>query len=239
MRNMESQALLNAPICSGKYPMIMLSPPVGGQRQAYTQLASDIASYHHLVVTVDHAFQSGAVETESGSVLFNLAGDLLNPRAANLGRVVDLTAVSLHFNDSANLGPLLSTPGTEIDLSNSFVFGHGQGGIVAKMMAADNLLSSGGTLDGLIQMPAPYNESNVLYRPRHKHSQTPSLQPQPQPTSEPKADAGDDAKHSNDGLCGRLKNMAQGLKKMIFNSLSSLVCRVVSTSNPRISGQRT
>lgn len=237
MRNMESQALLNAPICPDKYPMIMLSPPVGGQRQAYTQLASDIASYHHLVVTVDHAFQSGAVETESGRVLFNLAGGLLNPRAANLGRVVDLTAVSLHFNDSANLDPLLSTPGTEIDLSNAFVFGHGQGGLVAKMMVADNLLSSGGTLDDLIQMPAPYNESNVLYKPRHKPSQTPKLQPQP--TSEPNAGAGDDADHLNDGLCERLKNLAQGLKKTILDSLTSLVCRVVSTLFPTSRGQDT
>lgn len=234
---MESQALLNAPICPDKYLMIVLSPPVGGQRQAYTQLASDIASYHHLVVTVDHAFQSGAVETESGTVLFNLAGGLLDPRAANLGRVVDLTAVSLYFNDSANLDPLLSTPGTKIDLSNSFVFGHGQGGLVAKMMVADNLFSSGGTLDHLIQMPGPYNESNVLYQPRHKPSKTPSLQPHPQPTSEPKVGAGNDADHLNDGLCERLKNLAQGLKKTILDSLSSLVCRVVSTSFSIIRGQ--
>lgn len=236
MRNMESQALLNAPICPDKYSMIMLSPPVGGQRQAYTQLASDIASYHHLVVTVDHAFQSGAIELEGGSMLFNLAGDLLKPHAANLGRVVDLTAVSLHFNDSTKLDPLFSTPGTEIDVDNSFVFGHGQGGLVAKMMVADNLLSSGGTLDDLIQMPAPYNESNVLYKPRQKPSTT---RPQPQPTSEPKAGAGNDADDPSDGLCERLKNMARGLKKTILDSLSSLLCRVVSTEIPIVRAKAT
>lgn len=223
--------MLDAPICPDKYPMIMLSPPVGGQRQAYTQLASDIASYHHLVVTVDHAFQAGVIETESGSVLFNLAGDLLKPRAANLGRVVDLTAISLHFNDSTKMDPLFSTPGNEIDLANSFVFGHGQGGLVAKMMVADNLISSGGTLDDLIQMPAPYNQSNVLYQPRPKPSTT---QPQPQPTTEPKAGAGKDAEDPSDGLCERLKNMARGLKKTILDSLSSLVCRVVSASFPTV-----
>lgn len=231
MHNMDSHAFLDAPICPDKYPMIILSPPVGGQRQTYTQLASDMASHHHVVVTVDHAFQSGAIESQNGNVLFNLAGELLQPREANTGRVVDLMAVALHFNDSSNLQDTFWAPRTEIDPLNTFVFGHGQGGLIARMMVASNLLSAGGTLDNIIRMPAPYNERNMLYKPRHKKTQA----TKPQPTSKPGAgdDAGDPlgniAGELGDSLGERLKNMARGLMKMMMDSFSSLICRVVST----------
>lgn len=217
--------------------MIILSPPVGGQRQAYTQLASDIASQHHVVVTVDHMFQSGAIEVASGD-LFNLAGELVKPREANYGRVIDLMAVALHFNESSNLDTLLWTAGTEIDLGNTYVFGHGQGGLVARMMVASNLLSGGGTLDNLIRMPAPYNESNIMYKPRHKGSRATNPGPQPQPALQPKPMPGvgdDDGDRLGaapgglgDSLRERLKNMARGLTKTLMDSLSSLLCRIVS-----------
>lgn len=232
MHNMESQASLDVPTCPDKYPMIILSPPVGSQRQAYTQLASDIASYHHVVVTVDHAFQSSAIESENGDVLFNLAGELIKPREANSGRVIDLMAVALHFNDSSNLSPVLWSPGTEIDLANTFVFGHGQGGLVARMMVASNLLSAGGTLDHLVRMPAPYNERNVFYQPRHNGTSTIKPQPTPNPgTGDDTGDRlGDIAGQLGDSLGERLKNMARGLRKTMMDSLSTLICRVVRSS---------
>lgn len=237
MHNMMSQAFPNASICPDRYSMVLLSPPVGGQRQAYTQLASDIASHHHVVVTVDHSFQSGAVETDNGNFLFNLAGDLVKPREANNGRLVDLMAVALHFNESSNLDPLLWGPGTEINPLNTYVFGHGQGGQVARMMVANNLLSGGGTLDTLIRMPAPYNESNVMYKSRRKNGGLTKPSPQPQPTSQPKPlpgsgndsgdRLGDHAGELKAGLFDRIKNMGRALRKTMMDALSNLICRVV------------
>ncbi|KAJ4387710.1 hypothetical protein N0V93_008309 [Gnomoniopsis smithogilvyi] len=236
MHNMESQAFPDASICPDKYSLIILSPPVGGQRQSYTQLASDIASHHHVVVTVDHAFQSGVIELENGKFLFNLAGELVKPREANKGRVVDLMAVALHFNESSNFDPLLWTSDTQIDLLNTYVYGHGQGGLVARMLVASNLLPGGGTLDNLIRMPAPYNESNIMYKPRHKDGRATKPGPQPQPTSQPMpvpSDGdnigdrlGDIADEVGSSLGERFKNMGRALKKTLMDSLSSLICRV-------------
>lgn len=235
MHNMGSQAFLDAPVCQDSYPMIILSPPVGGQRQAYTQLASDIASYHHIVVTVDHSFQSGVIELQNGSVFWNLAGDLLKAREANAGRVVDLMAIALHFNDSSNMDPLIWTPGTDIDLRNTFVFGHGQGGLVARMMVTSTLLSGGGTLDHLIRMPAPYNECNVLYKPRHNKTLTTEPSPKPLPIS------GHSSGDRLADIAGELgenletfKNMARRLSKTMMDLISTIICRVVSSSSTLI-----
>ncbi|KAJ4406333.1 hypothetical protein N0V82_010134 [Gnomoniopsis sp. IMI 355080] len=233
MHNMVSQAFPNASVCPDKYSMVLLSPPVGGQRQAYTQLASDIASHHHVVVTVDHIFQSGAIEMDNGNLLFNLAGDLVKPREANNGRVVDLMAVALHFNESSNLDPLLWGPGTEIDLLNTYVFGHGQGGQAARLMIANNFLSGGGTLDSLIRLPAPYNESNIMYKPRHKK---PTSQPKPLPgAGEESGDRlGDNAGELENGWLDRIKNMARGLGKTMMDSLSTLMCRVLGNCENKV-----
>lgn len=197
LSNIASQAVLNASAVGGtEYSMTLLTPPIGGQRQAYTQASSRIpcqrplpslslrvfstqqpcltvcdiklatemvASTQQIVVTVDHSYQSGAVELKDHKVLYNLAGPLIKAREADFARAFDLMAVANYFYNLSGTGSASAWASFKIVSNNTRIFGHGQGGLVAKALVDEHIFADGGSLDGLVRMPAPYVEMNVLF----------------------------------------------------------------------------
>lgn len=194
------------------------------------QLASElVATSNQVVVTVDHAYQSGAIELDNHTVLFNLAGELIKPRESNYARVVDLLAIAHHLYDPSNLlQPQWKR--ARIIPNETIVLGHGQGGMVAQMMVGSNIFSAGGSLDGLIRMPAPYSEKNVLWHNRTLPSNSkPKPKPDPKhPNPSPTIPAPQPPLPQEDTIVDRLKRMALGLRKTMMDSLSGLMCRIVS-----------
>lgn len=187
-----------------------------------------MAANNEIVVTVDHSYQSGAVELDNHTVIFNLAGRFIKPREANYARVVDLLAVAHHFYNQSNLEQT-TLADILIDPNSTFVLGHGQGGLVAQMLVGSNIFPGGGILDSLMPMPAPFTEKNVLYHNRTSPSKskkpTPTLPHGPEPTSPPKPLL---PPHGDENVLDRLKRMARGLRKTMLDTLSGLMCRIVS-----------
>lgn len=94
LHNLMSQAVNNAPFCKGQYPMVIFAPAAGGQRQAYTQAASELASLGHAVLTVDHSYLSGAVESPSDeTVRLSTFGDWITPGEALRIQTTDLQVI--------------------------------------------------------------------------------------------------------------------------------------------------
>lgn len=160
MHNLMSQAVEDVPVCKGEYTMIMLTPAAGGQRQAYTQAASELAFLGYIVVTVDHLYISGFVELSDGTIQAVMLDDPL----------VASEAGNVQFDDIHILGEAL-TRKAELDrlpiwtehaaIEPYFcVFGHGLGGKVADFLASYNV-TCGGHLEGLLTLPFPLDKGDI------------------------------------------------------------------------------
>lgn len=166
-----SQAVHEAPSCKGQYPMVIFAPTAGGQRQAYTQAASELASLGHVVLTVDYPHLSGAVESQfNETVQLSTFEDWINPDEALLIQINDLQFV---YNQLVNEEQPLSgfsfwTNHTTVQL-DACIFGHGTGGRVAQMMVETHIVKCGGPLEGILTLPAPFN------RPRKARKLKPTV----------------------------------------------------------------
>lgn len=85
-----------APPRGGRFPVIVISAPLGGMRTSYTTLAEDLASHGLIAVTVDHPYDSPAVElwpTREVIEADDAERELTRP-AADTARADDLAAVA-------------------------------------------------------------------------------------------------------------------------------------------------
>lgn len=168
-----------------------------------------VASENQIVVILDHFHQSGAIDFGNGSVVYNLAGELIKAREANYARVVDLMATAHHFYNNSNFDQETWNC-VSINPNETYAFGHGQGGLVAQMMVGNRIFSGGGSLNGLVKMPAPYTEVNVFYR-----NHTGPSKPKPGP-------------RQNGIILDKLKRIALALKRIVLKQFNGIICRVVS-----------
>ncbi|KAI3401152.1 hypothetical protein diail_298 [Diaporthe ilicicola] len=158
LHNLMSQALYNAPACKGQYPMVIFAPTAGGQRQAYTQAASELASLGHVVVTVDHPYVSGAVEQPShNTVNLGVSNTWIDRHETLLIQTEDVQFVRSHFTKESSLSDFPFTVQTD-----SCVFGHGSGGKVAQMMVDTHVVKCGGPLEGVLTLPAPFDQPQTF-----------------------------------------------------------------------------
>lgn len=166
LNNLDSWALRDAPICPSAYDLIMISPPVGGQRQVYTEIASQLASLGFLVVTVDHPSLSGAVAMSDGSLIYNMAGEVIQYREAELIQLANLKVImdNLSNDELSGFSPLL-TQEALVNANTSCVLGHGLGGQVSMLMVANGIVSCGMVLDDRMPMPGPFSEENTPVSP--------------------------------------------------------------------------
>lgn len=166
IHNSLSQAVLNAPLCSslqGSSHLSLYTPPIGGQRQTFTQLATNIASHGNVALTLDHIFLSGAVELNQGLVLFNMAEEMIKGNEAGLSHLADFFGVVEEMFENENSASWLHVSLAPQILEPQVCFwGYGTGGVVAQELREGKWDYCGGLLSGGV--PAPYTEKDVLYR---------------------------------------------------------------------------
>lgn len=166
LHNLMSQAVDEAPSCKGQYPMVIFAPTAGGQRQAYTQAASELASLGHVVLTVDYPYLSGAVEGKRDkTVQFSTFGDWIKTGEALTIQTNDLQSVysRLVNKDQPLSGLPFWTNNTTVQL-DACIFGHGTGGRVAQVMVETHIAKCGGPLEGILTLPAPFNREKTATR---------------------------------------------------------------------------
>ena len=181
LHNLMSQAVDEAPACKGQYPMVIFAPSAGGQRQAYTQAASELASLGYVVLAVDHPSLSGVAERPSDeTVQIGMFGDWINTREARSIQSNDLQFVYHRLvNEKQPLSGLpFWTNDTTVQL-DACIFGHGSGGQVAQVMVETHVVKCGGPLEGILTLPAPFREKTAansgLTANDTRHSASPSF----------------------------------------------------------------
>ncbi|KUI61677.1 Platelet-activating factor acetylhydrolase [Cytospora mali] len=161
MHNVMSHAVKNAPVCKGEYTMVMFTPAIGGQRQAYTQAASDLASLGYVAVTMDHLYLSGFVELSDDTVqagMINETTDVL--RAVELQkRDIEFLGEALTHRAQLNQLPIWTKQAGVAP--KVCVFGHGLGGTIAYNIASKGRVACGGYLD-LLTLPYPLNRGDSI-----------------------------------------------------------------------------
>ncbi|KAL1873881.1 hypothetical protein Daus18300_003753 [Diaporthe australafricana] len=198
LHNIMSPAVVLAPACKGQYPVTIFAPTIGGQRQAYTQAASELASKGHIVVAVDHPYLSGVViQPSDETVNLGVFDTWINPREALSIQTEDLQHVVSRITEAEKTLAGLSFT----DQSDLCVFGHGSGGQVAQMMVDNHVVKCGGPLEGVLRLPAPFNEEEP-----DAGSQTPANSTNTVSSKE---------QFPTHGPLGSLRNLGAAVMKMI------------------------
>lgn len=113
----------------------------------------------HVVLTVDSPFLSGVVEYPSKTVQRSLSGGVVNEHEAFVIQDNDLQFIHKQLATVNEAFSRLSsgTNQTSVQLDHC-IFGHGSGGQIAQVMVDTHVVKCGGRLEGVLTLPAPFNE---------------------------------------------------------------------------------
>jgi pimeloyl-ACP methyl ester carboxylesterase len=127
---------VGAPRLGGKWPVVLYSPGLGGQRESGTVLVQDLASHGYVVVTMDHTFET-TVEFPGGRV-----ENPVHIPKEQLGKAADA-----RVSDTRFVLDELGRRGWNLDKVG--MFGHSFGGFTAaETMLQDKRIDAGMNLDG-------------------------------------------------------------------------------------------
>jgi predicted dienelactone hydrolase len=149
-----------APVMSGKWPIILLSPAAGVPVADYTGLNEDLASRGFVVVGIDHTFDA-TVEFPGGRIETRPAGfdpERIMPfRLGDVRFVLDqLTRLAAGANPDAGRAALPRGLGRALDLRRIGMFGHSFGSpTTVQSMLDDRRIDAGAALDGSILPKRP------------------------------------------------------------------------------------
>ena len=149
---------------AGGLPVILYSPPSGGDRSFNTVLVQDLASRGYVVVTVDDTYSDGEVEFPNGLVARRilpedptdqLATADVAERDKDVRFVLDeLTALDHGANPDAEHRALPDGLRGGLDLNEVGMFGMSEGGATAAAtMLDDTRIKAGINLDGSLRGP--------------------------------------------------------------------------------------
>lgn len=235
LHNLMSQAVDWAPSCIGQYPVTIFAPTAGGQRQAYTQAASELASLGHVVITVDYPYVSGVVEGQfDHDVHFSKSGDWITTGEALLIQTNDLQSVhSRLVNEQQPFSDLPFWNNETTVQLDACIFGHGTGGKVAQMMVETHVVKCGGPLEGILTLPAPFNREQRAANSEPTVDNThPSVPPSASPSGPPSASYRIPQIKSLDLSPPTLHGLIQvfqHLRDTALNTLGLLVCSAEGT----------
>jgi len=148
----------------GGLPVILYSPPSGGDRSFNTVLVQDLASRGYAVVTVDHTYSDGEVEFPDGRVARrvlpeNPSTELITAdvaeREKDMRFVLDeLTALDHGANPDAGHRALPEGVRGALNLGDVGMLGMSEGGATAAAtMLDDSRIKAGIDLDGTLDGP--------------------------------------------------------------------------------------
>ncbi|MBE1606151.1 alpha/beta hydrolase family protein [Actinopolymorpha pittospori] len=150
----------DAPVAAGRHPVVLYSPGLGEPRTFATGIVAELASRGYVVVTIDHTFESPAVEFPDGTVARMLppAPDprtwvhtMMGIRVADVRFVLDQLAALAHHEvrPLAVAGRVPRGLAEALDLDRVGMFGKSAGGSAALLsMAADRRIWAGINFDG-------------------------------------------------------------------------------------------
>ncbi|AWS49134.1 lipase [Streptosporangium sp. 'caverna'] len=152
-------------------PVVLYSPGGGNPRHLGTTLVEDLASRGYVVVTMDHTYETPAVEFPGGRVATQSlpsSGDsvalnrkMIDTRVKDTRFVLDaLAELAAGRNPDAEGRRLPSGLGRALDLTRIGMFGHSAGGFTAgEAMLTDRRIDAGADLDGSMA----YSMTNGVY----------------------------------------------------------------------------
>ncbi|MFG2780284.1 alpha/beta hydrolase family protein [Streptomyces prunicolor] len=127
---------VGAPQLAGRWPVVLYSPGLGGQRESGTVLVQDLASHGYVVVTMDHTYET-TVEFPGGRV-----ENPVHIPKEQLGKAADARVIDTRF-----VLDELGRRGWNLDKVG--MFGHSFGGFTAaEAMLQDKRIDAGMNLDG-------------------------------------------------------------------------------------------
>lgn len=150
----------DAPVAAGRYPVVLYSPGLGEPRTFATGMVAELASRGYVVVTIDHTYESPAVEFPDGTVARMLppAPDprtwvhtIMAIRVADVRFVLDQLAALARpdARRAAVTGRIPHGLAGALDLDRVGMFGKSAGGLAALLsMAADRRVRAGINFDG-------------------------------------------------------------------------------------------
>lgn len=146
----ESNALLEAPLTEGadELPVLLYSHGFGDSRSLSTALLEELASHGYLVVSMDHPYESTAVDLPDGRMLRKNFPDRETQtyREAISVRTSDTRFVLDSLTGGGLLPPYLEGAA---DTDTVGMFGHSAGGLTtAEVMLVDDRITAGADLDG-------------------------------------------------------------------------------------------
>lgn len=158
-----TNAWLDAPVRPSPegWPVILYSPGGSVPRSFGTAVVEDLASRGYIVVTIDHTYETSAVEFPDGRVLTEQLPDddradvvlkMLDVRVHDVRYVLDqLAVIRAGGNPDAAQRSLPAELATTIDLSRIGIFGHSAGGATAaQAMYEDDRIAAGINMDGTL-----------------------------------------------------------------------------------------
>ena len=155
----ETHAYRDAPVKAGRWPVVLYSPGLGDARAFNTGLVDDLVSRGHVVVTVDHTYDSSGVQFPDGrverSVLYGM-----EPSRDLIKTVVDTRVADLRFV----LGQLPHVASRyNLDLRRVAVVGHSAGG-TAGLQAAheDRRIRAAVNFDGQLSYALEDDGSDLI-----------------------------------------------------------------------------
>ncbi|WP_020667229.1 hypothetical protein [Amycolatopsis nigrescens] len=162
----ETHSYTDAPAAPGRRPVLLYSPGLGDPRTIGTQLAEDLASRGHVVVTVDHPGEASEVEFPGGRVrTIELPTDPAQApqtiRTAGATRLADtafvldeLAVLASGRNPDAEQRALPPGLAEALDLDRVGAYGHSAGGsIAAESLYRDRRIDAAADLDGNLNYP--------------------------------------------------------------------------------------
>jgi dienelactone hydrolase len=133
-------------------PLVFLLHGFGGTRSVHNALAEEIASAGFAVITMDHTFESVAIEFSDGSVVPGLSWDPTIPgllKSLEDIRVDDVLFALSQFRSRDITAKVVPGALTGFNTDRVAVFGHSFGGSTSiKLLMADSRFVGGLNLDG-------------------------------------------------------------------------------------------
>jgi dienelactone hydrolase len=160
--NFKTNAWLLAPVAKqiGSRPVILYSPGFGVSRTAGTTQVEELVSHGYVVVTIDHTYETDAVEFPNGRVevkhlpesSVQRTRDAMKVREQDIRFVLNqLSMLKNGGNPDAEHRKLPKGLGQMLNLSKIGMFGHSAGGInAADVMYKDKRIDAGVNFDGSI-----------------------------------------------------------------------------------------
>jgi len=160
----ETYGVLNAPIskAQNQWPVILFLTGNGAARAFYTSLATGLASYGYVVLTIDHPYEAMITQLADGKVVTPIEVFLKEEPDLTkfMKRRLDLRIADTQFvlnqldNPQASSDNFLSS----LDQNRIVIAGHSLGGACAAVaMALDSRIKAAASIDGTLygELPKP------------------------------------------------------------------------------------